>query len=340
MHIHARPLPDSFLINPNRENFFGEVRNGENYLEIVGTFTFKDIAAIHLTRLGAIGLQFLEGGPLASIVALRTSGSGMEPDHVTQNRAEVTDLQGRRVVFANFIAAALFGRISALRRSALSGAQYAGMDEIVGFGRTGSFLTAEQSRHADAAISPKIRFAHEQSGRMRIIPADQITEAIAFMHHLAQRGEEFEQANLQACMVMNYQAAILHNEQHSAASLALNFAVAEALINEIFIAYGIAGGRPPKAFAARSHTCLSITDAQLSRFPAIDKINRLKDGGLIDSYLHQRLNEARDLRNGLMHSAASVNTTQAGTLQTAIRDLWAYLLDREFELNAGWSMRI
>jgi hypothetical protein len=85
---------------------------------------------------------------------------------------------------------------------------------------------------------------------------------------------------------------------------------------------------------------LPITNAQLSRLRAIEKIDRLRDGRLINDHLHERLHEARDLRNELMHSAASVTVTQAGTLQTAIRDLWAYLLDREFKLNAGWSMRI
>lgn len=340
MSVTSYQLPDSFLIVPNLELCFGEIRNQENCLDVIATFSFKNFAEIYLTRLGAIGLQFSDSGPLHSITALRSGGAGVVPDHVTQSQDEVIELQGRRLVFANFIAAGLFGHLSAIRHTALSGAQYAGMHQIVAFAPSGMGIVIEQSPHTEAVIAPKVRFAREQPRSVQVVPRDQIAEAVTFMSHIAQREDEFEHANLQACMVMNYQGAILHNEQHSAASLALNFAVAEALINEIFVAYGIAGGRTSKAFATRPNTCAAMTDAKLSKLPVIEKIDRLKQGGLIDDYLHQRLQEGRDLRNGLMHSAASVAARQSGTMQTVVRDLWSYLLDQPFELNAGWSMRI
>jgi hypothetical protein len=260
-------------------------------------------------------------------------------DYVMKNHDEVVELQGRRLVFANFIAAALFGHIAALNHTALSGAQYAGMDEIAGFAPAGTRLIIEGSKRADAVIAPKTRFASEQPRHVKVVAPDQIAEAVAFMDHIAQKEDEFGQANLQACMVMNYQAAILHNEQHAAASLALNFAVAEALVNEIFVAYGLVGEHSPKAFATRTHTVKKITEAQLSNWPVIKKIDRMKEGGLIKDYLHQRLNEARNHRNRLMHSAASVTVRQSGDMQTVVRDLWSYLLDRPFELATRWSMR-
>jgi hypothetical protein len=333
-------LPDNFLIVPNLEYFFGEVRNQENCLDIIETFSFKNIAEIYLTRLGAIGLRFFESGPLCSILRLETCGSGMVPDYVMKNHDQVVELQGRRLVFANFIAGALFGRISALSHTALSGAQYAGMDEIVGFAPAGTHLIIEGSKRAHAVIAPKTRLAREQPSRVQIVPPDRIAEAAAFMDHIAEREDEFEQANLRACMVMNYQAAILHNEQHAAASLALNFAVAEALVSEIIVAYGLAGERSPKAFATRPQTGERITEAQLSGWPVVKKIDRLKKGGLIDNYLYQRLDEARGLRNRLMHSAAAVTVRQSGDMQTFVRDLWEYLLDKPFELVTAWSMRI
>ena len=139
---------------------------------------------------------------------------------------------------------------------------------------------------------------------------------------------------------MNYQAAILHNEQHAAASLALNFAVSEALIHEIFLAYGIVGDRSPQPFATRAHNVAEISNSRFSRSRVSERIAILSDGGLIDDYLRQRLVEARTLRNSLMHSATGVSVTQSGTMQTAVRELWSYVLDTPFELTAGWSMRL
>jgi hypothetical protein len=338
--IISYKYPDRFLIVPNTEYFFDEVRNRENCLDVIASFSFKDIAEIHLIRLGAVALRFSSNGPLRSIVRLDMEGSGEVPDHVVRNHDDIVELQGRRLVFANFIAGTLFGRISALRHSALSGAQYAGMDEIVGFGRSGPALVIETSEQAAAIISPKMRHAAERPGRIQIVTPEEVREAIEFARHLAEREDQFEQANLQACMVMNYQAAILHNEQHSAGSLALNFAVAEALIKEIFLAYGLVGDRSPRSFATRNHTIAKMSNTQFRRIPLDDKLSTLLAGHLIDHYLHQRLDEGRALRNDLMHSAVAATVRQSGTMQTVVRDLWSYLLDMPFELVSGWSMRL
>lgn len=340
MRVTSYQLADRFLIVPNLEHFFGEFRNEENCLDIITTFTFRNVAEIHLTRLGAIAIRFLDEGPLRSIMRLQTPGAGMEPESVMGNHNEIGELQSRRTTFANFIAAALFGRLCAIRHRALSGAQYAGMDEIVGFGVDGGALLMEHSRQADAVIAPKVRFARENPGRVQVIPAADTLDAVAFVGRLAEREDQFEHANLQACMVMNYQAAILHQEQHSAASLALNFSVAEALIQELFLAYGIIGERAPKPFATRQHTVANISARRFRDWRLARRVETLAEGGLLDSYLRQRLDEARALRNDLMHSAAGVSVGQSGTMQTVVRDLWSYFLDDPFELLAAWSMRL
>lgn len=107
-------LADRFLIVPNLEHFFGEFRNDENCLDIMATFTFRDIAQIHLIRLGAIAIRFLDEGPLRSIMRLQPTGDGEVPEDVMGNHDEIVELQSRRTIFANFIAAALFGRLCAL----------------------------------------------------------------------------------------------------------------------------------------------------------------------------------------------------------------------------------
>lgn len=328
------------MIVPNLEEFFGDVRNQQNGLDLIDTHRYADVADIYLSRLGAIGFRFMDSGPLASIDRLKTTGSGTVPEYVMQNHDDVVELQGRRITFANFIAGALFGRVAALRHSALSGAQYAGMDEILGFAVSGAQLHIEHSKYAAVVLNPKIRLVREEPARLRIVTDEQRAAALSFLDHIADRQGAFESADLQACMVMNYQAAILHNEQHAAASLALNFSVAEALIDEIFWAYGLLGTASPKQFATRGHTVASVSNTQFAKWKLQNKIELLANGSLITTSLNQRLEVARKLRNGLMHRAAAVTVRQSGEMQTAVRDLWALLLDQPFELAAAWSMRI
>jgi hypothetical protein len=290
-------------------------------------------------RLGAIAFTFLDKGPLASIIQYKTTGSGILADQVMKNHDEIVDLQGRRLIFANFIAAALFGRLSAIRHSALTGAHFAGMDEIIACTPSGTKIITEHSKHFEELITPKIKLVRQKPDHVIVTKAEEITEAIKFVSHIAERENEFESADLQACMVMNYQAAILHNEQHAAGSLALNFSVAEALIDEIFLAYGIVGDLPAKSFAKASHSVPNISKTKFSKMRLAQKILALTDGKLVDFYLAQRLDEARNIRNQLMHRAAIVSVTEAGHMQSVVRDLWSHLIDGPFELLTGWSMR-
>lgn len=340
MQVTSEKLPDRFLIIPNLEYFFGEFRNDENCLDVIDSFVFDNFAEIHMLRLGALAFKFLKDGDLRSIMQYRIAGSGITPDNVIENHDQILELQGRRLSFANFVAAALFGRLSALRHSALSGAQYAGMDEILGWGRQGDQLVTETGRYTDEILGPKIRLAQEKPNYIKIVEADEISKLKEFVAHLVDRQSAFSHADLQTCMLMNYQGAILHNEQHSAASVALNFAVAEALMNEIFYAYGLVGTWAAKNFASRPHSVAKVSGNAFGKMTAEQKINALVQGKLIDYYLGQRLKEARQVRNHLMHRAAEVTVRESGNAQTAIRDLWSLLLDHEFELVASWSMRI
>lgn len=341
MQIVTRRLVDSILIMPNTEVLFG-ADAASAPLEIVEELTFGDTAQVYLTRLGAIGLQFLDGGALASIEQLDAVGSGAFaiPDDVTTRRDEVVALQGRRLLFANFIAGALFGRICAIHNTPLSGAVSAGMNDIIAFERRGDVLAVESTPHATAVLGPKLAVARQGTPRLRIVEVDVLTDASSFTRELTVRATDLAYANLQICMAMNYQAAVLHHAQLAPASFALNFSVAEALINEIFHAYGAVTGFPVRAFATLSHTISPMTRKTLRRTNLETKIQNLQDGGLITPYLGQRLQTARVARNELMHGAIPVAVTDSGDLQTMVRDLWGLLLDRPFELNAGYTMRL
>lgn len=256
------------------------------------------------------------------------------------NRDALLELQTGRLAFANFVAAALFGRAMACRHSALNGAGFSGLDRIVLFARVGDELRPEASRFTEAVLGGKLRLAGGASQGFQVLTREELQDAVAFLLHLQAREGEFQYADLRSCVAMNYQAAILHGEQHAPASLGLNFAVAEALIKELFHAYGIAPGSVRQPFATRSHGVAPLSGNAFRRRSTADLMSDLRDGGLLDAYLHQRLEEARTLRNELMHQARPVTLPQSGSAQTAVRDLWALLIEGPFELNAGYSWRI
>lgn len=341
MQVTSKRLVDSVLIMPNTEVVFG-ADAGAAPLGIVAELAFADIARVYLTKLGAIGITFLDTGALRSIEQLDAVGRGAFaiPDHVTARRDEMVALQGRRLLFANFIAGALFGRICAMRHTALSGAVSAGMNDILVFERRGSVLAVEATPYANAVLGPKLSVTRHGSPRLQVIEAAELADAAAFTEDLAARASDFTYANLQVCIAMNYQAAVLHNAQLAPASFARNLSVAEALINEIFYAYGAVTGTPGKPFATQHHTVPSVSPRALRGRNLATKVRNLEDGGLITPYLGQRLQCARVARNDLMHGATPVTVSASGDLQTMVRDLWSLLLDQPFELNASYTMRL
>lgn len=341
MQIIAKRLVDSILIMPNTEHVFGPDAAAAP-LAIVAQLTFGDIATIYLTKLGAIAIQFLDSGELASIEQLDAVGPGAFaiPDYVTERRDEILVLQGRRLLFANFIAGAVFGRICAIRHTALSGAVSAGMNDILAFERRGDAIAVENTAYATEVLGPKLAAAKQNAPHMQLISAGDLSDAARFTESLAARASAFAFANLQVCMAMNYQAAVLHHAQLAPASFAINFSVAEALINEVFFAYGAVTTVPRQAFAAHHHTMAPVSRKTLRERNLKTKIEDLEGGGLISSYLGQRLQAARLARNDLMHGAIPVAVTASGDLQTIVRDLWGLLLDAPFELNAGFAMRV
>lgn len=340
LSIFQRRFPDKFLTVPNTEYFFGDYRDGENLLDVVEIFKLDGIAEIYLLRIGALAFHFLDDGDLRSIEQLKTTGSGEVPVQVLDNEEEIIELQRRRLQFANFIAAGLFGRLMALSRMSLRGAQYAAMDNILAFGFQQNGFVLEKSSHTQAVLAQKIEAARENKNRNNIVRLDYLKIAINFMSKLAAQSKEFTQADLQLCLSMNYQAAILHERQHSEASLALNFSVVEVLINEIFYSYGLIDGFDSRAWASRPHSVSKVSPTTFRKLVLAKKVEALSQGGLIDQHLLEKLKQARILRNNLMHRGVSIGIRQSGQMQTTARDLWQYFLNEPFELMAPFSMRV
>ncbi len=138
---------------------------------------------------------------------------------------------------------------------------------------------------------------------------------------------------------MSYQAAILHSQQHANGSLALNAAVMESLVEEIFFAYALIEGRPEKGFANKTHKCAAILEKHFQKMSLYEQLSYLFKGGLIEKYLYDRANDMRLKRNALMHKGKQVSSRDAADMQTIVRDFWYFLIDRPFELLAPWSYR-
>jgi len=166
-----------------------------------------------------------------------------------------------------------------------------------------------------------------------------VKDAVLYARRLWERQYEFEYADLVSCIVMNYQDAILHNQQHAAASLALNFSVLESLVKEMFYFYGILSDKIAKPYETVKHKIQKIGEKKFDKMPIKALIEKLHDGGLIDSSLYGRIEDARIKRNSLMHKGKRVSPNDSGHYQTVVRDLWKLLIDQPFELNAGWSYR-
>lgn len=324
------------MILPNSYYFFEKVTD---ILEEIHVVNYKDVANISLTPVGLLAFEFLDDGPLRSIERLHMTGDGSVPDYMQRNHDEIVELQGNRLLFANYVAAAIFGTLSALMHSSLSGAKYAGMDDIISFRQVDKVLSIEDHRVPRDVLQKVAANLGNLQGAVVVHPKD-VRLSLDFLGHTSSMEATFQVSDIRSCFVMNYQAAILYNEQHWEASLALNFALSESLINEILFSYGVVGSSIKQPFATKIHSIASLSKNQFRDLTLEAKIDLLYSGGLINKHLSDRLHTARRSRNKLMHKGMRVGPREAGGMQTAVRDLWKYLLEHPFELVAAYSVRM
>lgn len=338
----GKPFPNRILVFANSKYLFDAVKVGDDLLKIIRTFKCRKIATIYLTAFGAIGFEFHDGEYLSSIEKLDFQGDGLVPEEVMKNEDEIKVLQENRMQFVNFIVAALFGRISAKRNTGLGGALYNGQDKITAFHVDYGVIRYQRSEVFEDYIKLKMKQVKSGIQPSCILKGPEIKDAVRYARGLWERQYEFEYADLVSCMVMNYQAAVLHNQQHSAGSLALNFSVLESLIKEIFYFYGLVGNGKVKPYARKKHNVAKVTKRKFNKLSGSigELVKYLNVGGLIDNPLLGRIEDVRKKRNNLMHKGQPVHPDVSGQCQTVVRDLWEYLIDQPFELNAGWSYRL
>jgi len=339
MSIVRSKFPNQLLVLASTKYFFGKVQTADDLWKVVRTFDCDGVATVYITSVGTFGFIFPDSSPLASIDILRFVGQGSVPQEVMDNDNDIHELQEKRMLFVNFVSAAFFGRICPKAHKSLVGALYNGQDRITAFTVTKDEVAIQWTETLDQAVAEKIKVFNTGKYHHYLLKNADIDDAISYIQHLLQRQHDFEYADLQSCIVMNYQAAILHNQQHAAASLALNFSVIESLAREIFMAYGLVGGSAAKSFARKPHNIAKISRKTFDDMKFYKVLETLHNGGLLNDYLYQRLEDARKKRNNLMHKGVTISPKDSGNCQTLVRDLWELLVDTPFELNAPWSYR-
>ena len=338
MAIKQSKFPNRFLVLANTEYFFGKVQTTNDLWKIVRTFDCNGVATVFITSIGTFGFIFPDSSDLASIDVVKFCGNGPIPEEVMKSEDEIHILQEKRMSFVNFVSASFFGRVSAKTHTSLTGAIYNGQDKIAGFDILQGVVSIQWTELLRDSIQKKVNFLNSMKWQDHLVKDNDIDDAISYTDHLLQRQNDFQYADLQSCLVMNYQAAILHNQQHAAASLALNFSVIESLAREIFKAYGLAENSTVKPFATKQHNIAKISK-EIDKIEIRKVIEKLYKGGFFDDYLYQRLESARENRNNLMHRGSRISSRDSGDCQTIARDLWAFLVDTPFELIAGWTYR-
>jgi len=323
----------------NAKYFLGKVPTADDLWKVVRLFDCDGVGTVCITSIGAFGFVFPDSSDLASIDILKFVGQGSVPDEVSDNENDIHNLQEKRILFVNFVSAAFFGRVSAKAHTSLIGALYNGQDKITAFAVIKDAVAIQRTEMLDQAVVDKAKAFNTEKCPQYLLQDADIDDGISYIQHLLRRQHDFEYADLQSCMVMNYQAAILHNQQHAAASLALNFSVIESLAREIFMAYGLVDGSVAKSFATIQHNIAKISRKNFKEMKVYKVIEMLRNGGLLSEYLYQRLENARKKRNNLMHKGVTISPKDSGDCQTIVRDLWELLVDTPFELNAPWSYR-
>lgn len=333
---HSR-FPNRILVLPNTSYFFGKVQTMNDIWKVTRMFDCAGVATVCITSMGTFGFTFPDSSDLASVDVLKFRGQGIVPEEVMENDDRIHDLQERRMLFINFVSAAFFGRVAAKAHTSLSGTLYNGQDRITGFEIVQDTVSIQETELISRAIEEKMNALSNRKQLNHFLKESDIDDAISYVQHVLERLNDFEYADMQSCMVINYQAAILHNQQHAAASLALNFSVIESLVREIFMAYGLVASRTAKSFATKQHNVPQISKNAFDEMKADKAMKTLHSGGLLDDYLYQRLDSVRKKRNNLMHKGVMISPRDSGDCQTLVRDLWAFLIDTPFELIAGWS---
>lgn len=340
--IVRRVLPPRIAIVPSRAHVFAN-KDLELSTLVFSSKTMRTGLEVFATYAGLLAFDFTKTS-LGAFEFLDTRTPGIIPDVVVESREAVMELQVKRLQMAVFVSACIFGRHAKLTNSSMQKPNYPGLDEVFDWRKDDDgqaiFMLKHENERLSVYLTEKIDdLRRGQLGRYAI-PEKHFIEGVECADRLIASAQKSTVSDYPSLLEMSYQASILHNRQHAGASIALCATITEVLVHELFYLAGLVSGKPKESSFSLPHSCAQISKKHLKEMRSGDRLKHLKSGGLIDSYLFERLDSVRRIRNGLLHRGEDARCEASGNALTAIRDLIKICTDEELELGTHWTYRI
>lgn len=332
--ILRQRLPDSFVLNFSNNYFFGEepVPKGSDLATAI-TVSLSNGVRLLCMRNGMLAFDF-KSSDLGAVERLVFRGGGAVPDEVMTSDNETFAKMRRRLAFAIFVAACIYGKHGGRSHAALSGMRYPNLEDV-------AWTNIRQN---------EIAISQGDLDRLRIPGKSDVLRKIRIPDSTVQAGSELadrllalplEDADPVQLLDMAYQAMVLHAAQHASASLALSAVVVETASAETLWASGIVKDTTKHLGTAIPSQFLgSKSRSEVRKMNQHSTATTLRDCGVLGTYLFERMEELRLARNKLMHRGHDATQRQSGQGLTTYRDILQLLFSEpEFELNAAFTRR-
>ncbi|MBB4389364.1 MULTISPECIES: hypothetical protein [Rhizobium] len=321
-------------MNFSNSYYFGEEPAIErNNLTAVSGATLSNGVDVRCTPDGLLVFD-CTNSDLGSVERLVFQGQGAVPDEVTASNDHVFDIQRRRMTFAVYVAACIYGTHGRNSHSALSGMRYPSLGDMAWITiADGKFISRPED--IDRLRTP----GGGDALRKMPIPLATVAQGLELADRLL--AHDFNNADPIQLLAMAYQAVVLHAAQHASASLALSAVVVEAASQGTIWASGIVNNTTKTLGAVFPTQFLgSKSRNEVRSMTQQTMASALRDCGVFSGYLYERMENLRNARNKLMHKGNDATQRQSGEALTAMRDVLQILFSEPgFELNAGFTMR-
>ncbi|TAU83226.1 hypothetical protein [Rhizobium leguminosarum] len=327
-------LPHAVALNFSNSYYFGgEPAIERSDLTVASRATLSNGVDVLVTPDGLLVFDYTNSD-LGKVERLVFRGAGSVPDEVMANNDYVFNVQRRRLTFAVYVAACIYGTHGGNSHSALSGLKYPNLGDVVWVS-----VTDGNVRFTPTDIDRLRTPGNGDASRKMPIPVATVAQGFALADRLL--AHSFIDADPIQLLAMAYQAVVLHAAQHASASLALSAVVVEAACQETMWASGIVNNTTKTLGAVFPTQSLETRSSnEVRKMNQQSMAATLCDCGVLSPYLFERIDNLRTARNKLMHRGNDATQRQSGEALTAMRDVLQILFSEDrFELNAAFTMR-
>lgn len=339
--IEETGFPDALAILPSDTYVFDvSAAATELTFRIVSRRKLANGVVAMAADMGLLAFDFA-GTSLGGFRRLRST-NGVIPEAVMDNEAAMLRLQADRLRMAVFVTACIYGTHAKGRNSTIRGAVFPGLDDIFSYamhsaGRLG-FVRSELDR-LWKRMQERKKLGDEGKLHGVSIPPETLIQAFDLADRLLVSAEHYETTDPVTLIVLTYQAMVLHGLQHPGPSIAVAAVVLEAAVTELLYALGLVAGRPAR-LATLDPSPAPMPRSRVKTLRFNGALSELRELGVLDAYLVQRIDAVRKARNDFMHDAKEPGPRQSGDALTAIRDVLRICTgERGFELNTGFAYR-